>query len=254
MPRHVGRVIHDGLRRGGGVRTLYSGVTTGVAKNALSTAMVIGMHAPMNLKVGKMLLAFGAGPLLTKIAVAQGLSIAANSLLVPFETIKTRLQADSAAKKANRRYTGPVDAFRSYTARNGVAALWSASVPTLARSALWWSGSIPVYEAAKEFLVPRMPAGDSAFTHLAASMVSGLCGTIASHPMDTVKTKMQNQSKVNPTYRSTVHCLQRTVAREGFAGLFRGVGPRYARLGPCQVVFFMTYEQLCNAARANVGL
>ena len=99
--------------------------------------------------------------------------------------------------------------------------------------------------------------GDTTPAHVAASAAaSGLAATLASQPIDVVKTRMQTQVSLGAgagsgagawaaaPYRGAMHCLWRVAATEGPRGLLRGFLPRYARLGPWQLIFFVTFEKM----------
>lgn len=245
LTKHYAKLIASGIRKGGGIRSLFHGVGLGIMRNALSTTVVMaGGKTSAAVKANKLFFALGAGPLASKIAMASTLSVCANSFLVPLETIKTRLQADARRPEHKRRYAGMLEAFWLYTARNGVTSLWVASFPTFLRSAMWWSASLPVYSGTKSLFIPYI--GDSTTNHLLSSITSGIAGTLASHPADVVKTKLTNQSQANPIYRGATHALFRILRKEGPVGLFRGFVPRYVRLGPWQVIFFVVYEHMLS--------
>jgi solute carrier family 25 uncoupling protein 27 len=55
---------------------------------------------------------------------------------------------------------------------------------------------------------------------------------------------MMNQRADAPVYRSSLDCLLQTWRAEGAAGLYKGFLPTWGRLGPWQLVFWLSYEQL----------
>ena len=49
----------------------------------------------------------------------------------------------------------------------------------------------------------------------------------------------------HPTiYRSSFQCGYSTIRNEGFIALYRGFVPAFMRMGPWNIIFFLTYEQL----------
>lgn len=59
--------------------------------------------------------------------------------------------------------------------------------------------------------------------------IAGAVGATAVYPIDLVKTRMQNQrSKVvgELLYKNSIDCFKKVVRNEGFAGLYRGLGPQ----------------------------
>jgi len=66
---------------------------------------------------------------------------------------------------------------------------------------------------------------------------------------DVIKTRMMNQGKEGKAmYRSSYDCLVKTVRHEGVTALWKGFLPTWARLGPWQFVFWVSYEKLRQAS------
>lgn len=59
---------------------------------------------------------------------------------------------------------------------------------------------------------------------------------------------MMNMAKGQDTatYSSTLDCLRKTVRREGFSALYKGLTPTFARQCPYVVVTWLTAEQIKN--------
>jgi solute carrier family 25 protein 14/30 len=45
-------------------------------------------------------------------------------------------------------------------------------------------------------------------------------------------------------YSSSFDCARKLVAAEGLRGFYRGFFPNWVRLGPWNIIMFLTYEQL----------
>lgn len=45
-------------------------------------------------------------------------------------------------------------------------------------------------------------------------------------------------------YTGTFDCAIQTVRNEGFRALYKGFIPTWVRMGPWNIIFFITYEQL----------
>ncbi|KAK8724389.1 hypothetical protein OTU49_011369 [Cherax quadricarinatus] len=96
------------------------------------------------------------------------------------------------------------------------------------------------------------------FSHDRSSFISSLGGAVASTPLDVVRTRVMNQKKLKAPaqvsgngavctsriYSSTVDCLVQTVKSEGPLALYKGFIPTWLRLGPWNIIFFVTFEQL----------
>ncbi|EPB90455.1 mitochondrial aspartate-glutamate transporter agc1 [Mucor circinelloides] len=65
--------------------------------------------------------------------------------------------------------------------------------------------------------------------------IAGAVGATAVYPIDLVKTRMQNQrSKVvgELLYKNSLDCFKKVLKNEGFAGLYRGLGPQLVGVAP----------------------
>lgn len=45
-------------------------------------------------------------------------------------------------------------------------------------------------------------------------------------------------------YKGSIDCFVQTVRNEGFRALYKGFIPTWVRMGPWNIIFFITYEQL----------
>lgn len=52
------------------------------------------------------------------------------------------------------------------------------------------------------------------------------------------------QLKSHRIYKGSIDCFIQTVRNEGFGALYKGFIPTWFRMGPWNVIFFITYEQL----------
>lgn len=91
-----------------------------------------------------------------------------------------------------------------------------------------------------------------------SSFVASLGSAIASTPLDVIRTRLMNQKRMLVTsmngcasaapaaklYDGTMHCALETVRREGVMALYKGFIPAWLRMGPWNIIFFITYEQL----------
>ncbi|GAM25591.1 hypothetical protein SAMD00019534_087660 [Acytostelium subglobosum LB1] len=71
--------------------------------------------------------------------------------------------------------------------------------------------------------------------NFALGSVAGAIGATAVYPIDLVKTRMQNQRAVDPAlrvYNNSWDCFKKVLKNEGFAGLYRGLGPQLVGVAP----------------------
>ncbi|VVC89204.1 unnamed protein product [Leptidea sinapis] len=109
-----------------------------------------------------------------------------------------------------------VDIYRN----EGVRGLWRGVGPTSQRAAVIAAVELPVYDASKRALLPAL--GDRPLNHLLSSLLASLGSAVASTPLDVI----------------------RTVRSEGGSALYKGFVPTWLRMGPWNIIFFITYEQL----------
>jgi hypothetical protein len=239
--QHYSTVIGQAYRRGG-CRAFFHGLPFAVARNGLSTMVVLGFGKKLNANFKKVGI---LTPAVSKAMTSMLLATASNGALAPIETLKIRMQADGRRAKHKQRYNGPYSAATTFIKRNGFFSLWNGSAPMLLRSTAWWVTAIPVYTGTKEMVMSQMGTTEEhAAIHSLASIVSGACATIASHPFDVVRVKLANQSLNRPVYTGMVHCFMKILRRDqGAKGLYKGILARYTRLGPWQLIFWVIYEK-----------
>ncbi|PSC72740.1 mitochondrial uncoupling 3 [Micractinium conductrix] len=218
-----------------GIRVLAFEQLRGLAQRTLGTQPGAPLPLPAGLAAG--LVAGGLGQLVA----------------VPADLVKVRMQADGRAVAAGLagapRYRGVLHAFRTIAAHQGLPGLWRGSLPAVQRAALVNLGELSTYDAAKRAVLRSgVTGGDNAWAHAASSVCSGFCASVVSTPADVVKTRLMAQDPAVPTYRGMLHCFTATLRAEGLRGLYAGFLPTWARLGPWQLTFWLSFEQLRKAA------
>lgn len=149
------------------------------------------------------------------------------------------------------RYTGSFDALNKIVQKEGVLGLWQGVLPNVQRAFLVNMGELACYDHAKRFVIQNQICDDNIYAHTLASTMSGLSATALSCPADVVKTRMMNQAGgKDMMYRNSYDCLVKTASVEGVRALWKGFFPTWARLGPWQFVFWVSYEKF----RRIVGL
>uniref|UniRef100_J3LYC6 Uncoupling protein 3 n=1 Tax=Oryza brachyantha TaxID=4533 RepID=J3LYC6_ORYBR len=240
----VMRVAGELVRDGG----IYRGLSPAVVRHLFYTPLrIVGYE---NLRSTFACGGREAG-LLEK-ALAGGVSgIVAQVVASPADLIKVRMQADSRllSQGIQPRYTGILDAFTEIIRTEGFRGLWKGVVPNAHRAFLVNMGELACYDQAKHFIIRKQICGDNLYAHTLASVASGLSATTLSCPADVIKTRMMNQGKdAKVMYRNSYDCLVMTVKHEGLTALWKGFLPTWARLGPWQFVFWVSYEKLRQAS------
>ncbi|CAL5068114.1 unnamed protein product [Urochloa decumbens] len=238
------RVASELVRDGG----VYRGFSPAVLRHLMYTPLrIVGYeHLRSTLASG------GREAGVVEKALSGGISgIAAQVVASPADLIKVRMQADSRllSQGIQPRYTGVADAFTKIIRAEGLLGLWKGVVPNAQRAFLVNIGELTCYDQAKHFIIRKQICDDNLYAHTMASVASGLSATTLSCPADVIKTRMMNQGKEGKAlYRSSYDCLVKTVRHEGMAALWKGFLPTWARLGPWQFVFWVSYEKLRRAS------
>jgi solute carrier family 25 carnitine/acylcarnitine transporter 20/29 len=61
-------------------------------------------------------------------------------------------------------------------------------------------------------------------------------------PIDTIKSKIQADSLSKPEFKGTIDCIKRSVAVEGYMGMWRGVTAALWRAIPVNAAIFLAVE------------
>lgn len=225
-----------------GISTLYRGISLGICRNSLASALTMVLCGPVN-----DMLPSNLGEMRKPVACTL-VAMSTVTVLSPLELLKTRIQVDSMRYIGSSRNKSIVQSFVSLKEKQGIKGFWAGAYPGILRSGIWQAFAIPTYDGVKKGLVSRFGYHkDSTSTHLLTSIISGFIAGIASHPVDVVKTRLQVQSLKSPRYTGTWDCISRILKREGPKGLLRGFSARYLRLGPYQVIYFLVFEQILMA-------
>ncbi|KAJ6827917.1 mitochondrial uncoupling protein 3 [Iris pallida] len=227
----------------GGALGFYSGLSPAVVRHLFYTPIRI---------VGYEHLRHAGGDSVLGKALSGGVSgVLAQIVASPADLIKVRMQADSGllSQGLQPRYSSIFDALRKIIRTEGILGFWRGVLPNVQRAFLVNMGELTCYDQAKHFIIDHGICGDNIFSHTLASVASGLCATALSCPADVIKTRMMNQSagreeSSRAMYKGSYDCLVKTVKFEGTMTLWKGFLPTWARLGPWQFVFWVTYEKL----------
>lgn len=227
-----------------GVKALYCGIWPAVLRQATYGTIKFGTYYTLKNALAKRRADGGTKEHLPTntfcAAFAGGLS---SAIANPTDVLKVRMQMGEEKRNLVRCF---LDIYRT----EGRGGLWRGVGPTSQRAAVIAAVELPVYDAAKRRLLG--PLGDSPPNHLLSSLLASLGSAVASTPLDVLRTRLMNQRKIldhqirtnEIIYKGTVDCLLQTVRSEGARALYKGFVPTWLRMGPWNIIFFITYEQL----------
>ncbi|KAL9152079.1 hypothetical protein ABFS82_11G095600 [Erythranthe guttata] len=246
-PPRVGPVA-VGLRivQQDGVVGLFSGVSATVLRQTLYSTTRMGLYDILKTKwsdpnTNNM-------PLTRKIVaglIAGGIGAAVGN---PADVAMVRMQADGRLPAAQRRnYKSVVDAISQMSKGEGVASLWRGSSLTVNRAMVVTASQLASYDQIKETILDKGLMKDGLGTHVTASFAAGFVASVASNPVDVIKTRVMNmkvEPGVAPPYAGAIDCAMKTIRAEGPMALYKGFIPTISRQGPFTVVLFVTLEQV----------
>lgn len=224
-----------------GAHALFSGVSATVLRQSLYSTTRMGLYEVLKQKWSNdekgdfsVTKKIGAG------LVAGGVGAAIGN---PADVAMVRMQADGRLPKLQQRnYAGVTDALGQMVKQEGVRVLWRGSSLTIQRAMVVTAAQLATYDQAKESIVQRRMLPDGLPTHVTASCVAGLVASIASNPIDVIKTRFMNM-KAN-AYSGVLDCALKTVRTEGPLALYKGFLPTVMRQGPFTIVLFVTLEEI----------
>ncbi|KAJ7553431.1 hypothetical protein O6H91_06G097500 [Diphasiastrum complanatum] len=233
-----------------GALALFSGVSAAMLRQTLYSTTRLGLYdllkqqwqSPPSQKES-------TGLSLPK-KVAAGLLAGGIGAIVgnPADVAMVRMQADGRLPTHQRRnYAGVGDALVRMIRQEGATTLWTGCGPTVQRAMVVTAAQLATYDQAKETLISRNITKDGLATHVAASFSAGLVASVASNPIDVVKTRIMNMRILEgeePPYKGALDCALKTVRSEGPMALYKGFIPTVTRQGPFAVVLFLTLENV----------
>jgi len=243
-----------------GIKGLYAGLSPALVRHVFYSGTRISVYEQLKATLQQQqqqqaggLAAQAAQPGVgAKLLMGLTAGAVGQAVAVPADLVKVRMQADARAVAAGKqvapRYQGMADALVKITRQEGVVGLWRGASPAVQRAALVNLGELATYDQAKQAVLATGWVGDNVGAHTAASVCSGFFASLVSTPADVVKTRMMGQHATAPLYTSSLDCLIKSVRAEGVMALYKGFLPTWMRLGPWQLVFWVSYEQLRKAA------
>jgi solute carrier family 25 citrate transporter 1 len=174
----------------------------------------------------------------------------AGVVYTPMDVIKERLQTQDVlgARQRVATYRNWMDAARVIAREEGARGLFRGY---WAQNFVWWPWSATyfvLYERSRGAFAAVSGDSDDDEAAAVSPTASSACATFAAsaattltHPLDLAKTRLQTMRFESS---SLVHVLSDVIRREGFKGVFAGVGARVAAVAPGSAISFFVYESL----------
>ncbi|CAE8614425.1 unnamed protein product, partial [Polarella glacialis] len=238
MQLHVGRqTFRSALAtalKNEGVGAVYAGLPPAVLRHIVYSSLRISLYEDLRVyfaaREGS---ERGAAPSMASRALAGLLAGGlAQAVASPADRIKVVL-----VKEGSKR--GMVTVIRDILREEGPRGFYRGLVPNVQRAALVNLGELATYDQAKGMILESSSLQDGVAVHTLSALCSGFVASVCATPADVVKSRiMAGQAS------SIVDCVRDTVRNEGIAAMWKGFLPNWARLGPWQLTFWVSYEYL----------
>jgi len=159
----------------------------------------------------------------------------------PFEVIKVRMQA----KENMNLYKNTFVALIKTISQQGIFALYKGIEPLVWRNAVWNGLFFACIPSVNKYLPKREGKNGELFNKFISGAVASTIATCANTPFDMVKSRMQNTSFKSPS-KFVLPNLLHVYRTEGFRKLYRGLGPRIARLAPGGGIMIVAFDVTAN--------
>jgi len=178
-------------------------------------------------------------------------------IVTPFEVVKTRLQSQKGAitDKAALKFRGPIHVLTHVLKKEGPRGLWRGCSPTVFRQASNQACMFSTYAFIREKVFGN-PKELGVMPTVATALLAATVGPLFNCPADVIKTRLMNQSlsMADPVYgvkyKGFTHAYFKIWKEEGYLAMYKGIGPRLARLAPGQAITWITVEKFgayCNS-------
>ncbi|KAL0822036.1 hypothetical protein ABMA28_005408 [Loxostege sticticalis] len=219
-----------------GVRGLYTGLTAALFRQATYGTGRLGcFNGLMDIYKGS----YGTPSFAMKLVMAMVSGGFGAFIGTPAEVALIRMTADGRLPPERRRnYTNVFNALSRIAREEGVTTLWRGAVATCTRALVVNGAQLGSYAQAREMLLSTF--GNGITLHFVSSMIAGFVTSVASLPVDMIKTQVQYA----PKGTSQMSVLMSIVKNEGVLALWKGLLPTYLKIGPMTVLTFIFLEQL----------
>lgn len=218
-----------------GVGSLYMGLTPALVANGVSWGSYFFFYEKT-----KLLLEPQGSTTLGHLASGVIAGSFTVGITNPMWLVKTRMQLQpSQASLSAWAVT------RSIFQLDGVAGFYRGVIPALILTS---HGAVQfaIYEELKR-LSTLAGRGKDTPEYLLMGGLSKICATIATYPIQLVKTRMQQEfAHQHSAYGKTVATLRFIAHNEGALGFYKGLGPNLLKVAPQSAILFALYENILN--------
>jgi len=169
-----------------------------------------------------------------------------HTAVTPLDLVKCRRQVDANLYKSN------FSAWKSIYKGEGLRGVFFGWSPTFVGYCFQGGGKYGFYEVFKYLYGEKMfPNANKTTIFLAGSASAEFIADLALCPFEAIKVRMQTTL---PPFANTLReGMSRVVKEEGYAGLYKGLYPLWARQIPYTMCKFATFEKTVDAIYNRLG-
>ncbi|KAJ9157797.1 hypothetical protein NKR23_g562 [Pleurostoma richardsiae] len=171
-----------------------------------------------------------------------------HTAVTPLDLVKVRRQVNSSLYKSN------VQGWKMIYSAEGIRGIFTGWSPTFFGYSAQGAFKYGWYEYFKKTYAdlagPEAAYKYKTGLYLAASASAEFLADIALCPFEAVKVQMQASSP--PVYKGTVDGISKVTAKEGWAGLYKGLYPLWGRQIPYTMMKFASFETIVEMIYARL--
>jgi solute carrier family 25 (mitochondrial phosphate transporter), member 3 len=169
-----------------------------------------------------------------------------HTLVTPLDLVKTRRQVDP------KIYTSNVQGWSKIYRAEGLRGVFFGWSPTFVGYSFQGAGKYGLYEVFKYQYGERwFPNANKTVVYLGASATAEFFADMALCPWEAIKVRMQ--TTLPPYANNLREGWSRITAKEGIAGLYKGLYPLWGRQIPYTMCKFATFEEAVSAIYKFLG-
>ena len=168
----------------------------------------------------------------------------------PLDLIKVQLQVQS---KHNPVYKGSMDCFMKIVKTEGFNALYRGMLAPVLFVGPASALSFCTLSLGKRLQLKNPKQEPTLVQYLNAGLFCGCFNSVIYCPVERVKCLLQVQKSSGgpPKYNGTLDCAVKLFKESGLRGVYRGLGPTFAREVPGSGAWYLTYEGLLSLSRTD---
>ena len=161
----------------------------------------------------------------------------------PLELVRTRMAFRICNDAASMPYRSVLATLRSIAGEGGLPGMYVGVCSTLIGALPFEGIKFGLYDIFKQWRPSADRGVKYQFWTLLAGAGAGAIAHALTHPLDTIRRRMQVSGALGATkYTGMVHCVKTIAATEGLGSLFHGLAPTLLRALPNLGIQFLMYE------------